>query len=63
MLTHETFFLTTLTLTTVSGATAVAIIAFGDTRKNAGHRIVAQKFAQITLLGAAAIIALLKISA
>ncbi|MBX3582865.1 MAG: hypothetical protein KF810_13300 [Rhizobiaceae bacterium] len=48
-----------LVLTVLSGLAATSIVLFGDTRRNVGHRNVAEKFAQIALLGAAAIVALL----
>lgn len=48
-----------LTLTILSGLAATTIVIFGDTRRNAGQRNVAEKFAQIALLGAAAIVSLL----
>lgn len=52
-------FSATLILTVLSGTAATAIAVFGDTRRNAGQRNVAEKFAQIALLGAAAIVSLL----
>ena len=48
-----------LILTILSGLAATSIVIFGDTRRNAGQRNVAEKFAQIALLGAAAIVSLL----
>lgn len=52
-------FSATLILTVLSGTAATTIAVFGDTRRNAGQRNVAEKFAQIALLGAAAIVSLL----
>ncbi len=48
-----------LALTILSGLAATTIVIFGDTRRNAGQRNVAEKFAQIAVLGAAAIASLL----
>lgn len=48
-----------LALTVLNGLAATSIVLFGDTRGNVGQRNVAEKFAQIALLGAAAIVALL----
>ena len=48
-----------LALTILSGLAATSIVFFGDTRSNVGQRNVAEKFAQIALLGAAAIVSLL----
>ncbi|WP_457939830.1 hypothetical protein [Mesorhizobium sp. 10J20-29] len=61
MLSLQIVFMATVGLTVVSGITATAIVMFGDTRHNRGQRLVAEKFAQIALLGAAAIISLLAI--
>jgi len=36
--------------------TATSIVVFGDTRRNLGQRAVAEKFAQIAVIGAAAIV-------
>lgn len=52
-------FSATLILTVLSGTAAATIAVFGDTRRNTGQRNVAEKFAQIALLGAAAIVSLL----
>lgn len=48
-----------LVLTILSGLAATSIVLFGDTRRNAGQRNVAEKFSYIALLGTAAIVALL----
>jgi hypothetical protein len=52
-------FLVTVALTCASGLAATSIVMFGDTRRNAGQRAVAERFAQIALIGAAAIVSLL----
>ena len=52
-------FSSALILTVLSGLAATSIVLFGDTRRNIGQRTVAEKFAHIALLGAAAIVALL----
>ena len=59
MLSVQVVFVATVALTTISGIAATAIVVFGDTRRNIGQRVVAEKFAQVTLLGAAAIVSLL----
>ena len=59
MLSLQIVFIATVSLTIISGIAATAIVVFGDTRRNIGQRAVAERFAQITLLGAAAIISLL----
>ena len=59
MLTFQIVFIVAVTLTVASGLAAGGIVIFGDTRRNAGQRYVAEKFAQITLIGAAAIVSLL----
>jgi hypothetical protein len=59
MPTFQIVFLVVLALTVASGLAAGGIVMFGDTRRNVGQRSVAEKFAQIALLGAAAIISLL----
>lgn len=51
-------FATTLVLTTLSGVAATAIVVFGDTGRNAGQKMVAERFAQIALIGATALVAL-----
>jgi polyferredoxin len=55
----QIIFAVTATLTVLSGAAATLIVTFGDTRRNVGQRIVAERLAQIALLGAAAIASLL----
>ncbi len=50
-------------LTVASGLAAAGIVIFGDTRRNSGQRAVANKFAQIALIGAAAIMSLLALPA
>ena len=52
-------FIVVVLLTVASGLAATTIVMFGDTRHDAGQRAVAQKFAQIALIGAAAIVSLL----
>lgn len=52
-------FAVAVTLTIASGLAAAGIVVFGDTRCNPGQRTVANKFAQIALIGAAAIMSLL----
>jgi hypothetical protein len=52
-------FLVTVALTVSSGVAAIAIVVLGDTRRNIGQRKVADKLAQIALLGAAALASLL----
>jgi hypothetical protein len=59
MLTFQIVFIVTVALTVSSGFAAVSIVVFGDTRRNVGQRNVAEKLAQIALLGAAAIASLL----
>lgn len=59
MPTFQIVFIVTLALTVSSGIAATSIVVFGDTRRNIGQRRVAEKLAQIALLGAAAIISLL----
>ena len=53
----------TLALTAVSASAAIAVVAFGDTRRNPGQRVVAERLAQIAVLAAAAAIAALEIPA
>jgi hypothetical protein len=62
MRTFEIVFAVTITLTVGSGLAAGGIAIFGDTRRNLGQRAVAEKFAQIGLLGSAAIVSLLALS-
>ncbi|MEP9387725.1 hypothetical protein [Mesorhizobium sp. KR9-304] len=52
-------FIVTVCLTVASGLAATSIVIFGDTRHNHGQRVVAEKLAQIALLGTAAIVSLL----
>lgn len=59
MPTFQIIFLVVVVLTVASGLAAGGIVMLGDTRRNVGQRSVAEKFAQIALLGAAAIISLL----
>ena len=59
MFSLQIVFLVTVGLTVASGLAATSIVVFGDTRRNAGQRNVAEKLAQIALLGAAAIVSLL----
>ncbi len=59
MPTFQIVFLVVVVLTVASGLAAGGIVMFGDTRRNVGQRNVAERFAQIALLGAAAIISLL----
>ena len=61
MPTFHIVFATTVALTVSSGLAATSIVMFGDTRRNPGQRKVAEKLAQIALLGAAAIISLLNV--
>ncbi|MBZ3695078.1 hypothetical protein [Phyllobacterium calauticae] len=62
MITFQTVFFTTLSLTAASGVTAACIALFGDTRRNEGQRIVVEKFAQIALFGAVTVASLLVVS-
>ena len=59
MLSLQIVFTVAVTLTVASGIAAAGIVVFGDTRKNAGQRVVAEKFAQIALVGTMAIVSLL----
>ena len=61
MPTFQIVFIVTVALTALSGLAAMSIVVFGDTRRNNGQRNVAEKFAQIALLGAAAIVSLLTV--
>jgi hypothetical protein len=54
-------FLVVVCLTVASGLAATGIVMFGDTRHNIGQRTVAERFAQIAVLGATAIVALLSV--
>jgi hypothetical protein len=62
MPTFQIVFIVTVCLTIASGLAATAIVVLGDTRRNLGQRAVAEKLAQIALLGAAAIVSLLTVS-
>ena len=62
MPTFQIVFYVTVGLTVSSGLAAASIALFGDTRRNNGQRVVAEKFAQIALLGTAAIVSLLAAS-
>ena len=62
MLTVQVVFIVTVALTVSSGLAAASIVIVGDTRRNLGQRNVAEKFAQIALLGAAAIVSMLTVS-
>ena len=55
----EIVFLVTVVLTAASGLAETSIVVLGYTRRNIVQRNVAEKFAQIALLGAAAIVSLL----
>ncbi|MEP7456625.1 hypothetical protein [Phyllobacterium sp. SB3] len=55
-------FIATVFLTAASGLAATCIVIFGDTRRNEGQRAVAEKFAQIAMIGAAAMTSLLAVS-
>jgi hypothetical protein len=59
MPTFQIVFLVTVAVTVSSGLAAVAIVVFGDTRRNVGQRNVAETLAQIALLGATALASLL----
>jgi hypothetical protein len=59
MPTFQIVFFITVALTVSSGLAAASIAVFGDTRRNDGQRVVAEKFAQIALVGATAIVSLL----
>ena len=59
MIPLQLVFLVTVALTVASGVAAAAIVTFGNTRDNAGQRAVAEKFAQIALIGTGAIVALM----
>jgi len=58
MPTLQIVFIVTVALTVASGLGATGIVVFGDTRRNVGQRNVAEKLAQIALLGTAAIVSL-----
>ena len=58
---YSIYLVISVALTVMSGLAATSIVVFGDTRRNIGQRNVAEKLAQIALLGAAGIISLLTI--
>ena len=60
MVPFQLIFAVTVVLTVTSGIAAIAIVTFGNTRDNAGQRAVAEKFAQIALIGTGAIVALME---
>jgi hypothetical protein len=62
MIPLQIVFIVTVGLTAASGIAAAGLVVFGDTRKNAGQRAVAEKFAQIALIGAMAIVSLLAVA-
>jgi len=55
----QIIFLVVVGITLASGVAATSIVMFGDTRQNNGQRVVAERFAQIAMIGAIALIALL----
>ena len=59
MLSSNIVFFVTVALTIASGIAATSIVVFGDTRRNAGQRAVAERLAQIALVGTTAIVSLL----
>jgi hypothetical protein len=59
MPTFQIVFTVTVALTAASGLAASGIVIFGDTRHNPGQRVVAERLAQIALIGATAIASLL----
>lgn len=59
MIPVQIVFLVTAFVTVAAGLGAAAIAIYGDTKSNAGQRFVVEKFAQIALLGATAIAAML----
>lgn len=59
MIPDQIVFIVAVLLTVASGIAATSIVMLGDTRRNAGQRLVAEKFAQIAMIGAVAVIALL----
>ncbi len=62
MLNNEYVFIATLSLTVASGLGATALVVFGNTHRDVGQRAVAVKLAQIAVIGASALVALLKVS-
>jgi hypothetical protein len=59
MLSLQIVFVVTVALTVTCVVAATSIVVFGDTRRNLGQCAVAEKFAQIAVIGAAAIVSLL----
>jgi hypothetical protein len=59
MFSFQVVFIVTVGLTVLSGTAATSIVVFGDTRRNSGQRAVAERLAQIALIGATAIVSLL----
>jgi hypothetical protein len=59
MPTFQIVFSITVALTVSSGLVAGGIVIFGDTRRNLGQRAVAERLAQIAVVGATAIASLL----
>jgi hypothetical protein len=55
----QILFATVTALTALSAIGAIGLAVFGDTRYNLGHRGVAMRLAQIALVGATALAALL----
>lgn len=60
MIPIQIVFLVVVCLTVASGIAATSIVMLGDTRRNTGQRAVAEKLAQIAMIGAVALIALLE---
>lgn len=61
MVSDQLVFLVIVLLTVASGLGATAIAMFGDTRRNAGQRAVAERLVQIAVAGMTAIVALLSL--
>lgn len=59
----QIIFFVAVGITLISGIAATSIVMLGDTRRNAGQRVVAEKFAHVAMIGATAIIALLALPA
>lgn len=59
MLSFQILFLAVLGITLASGGGAVALVVFGDARRNEGHRLVAVRLAHIALVGTAALASLM----
>lgn len=60
MVPADIVFIVAVLLTVASGLASTTIVMFGDTRRNAGQRAVAERFAQFAVIGATAIMALLE---